>query len=975
MALLTQDEDEEAKTGRPSVTPEELAGLEESFALPDATKPETQEQASLDKKTETVTDDDEDGGWVTNIKGKAKGRGGKSKKKFILAGTGIVGGVSLVLIAIFMVILLIGQLKAVHFATVLRSTGFATSQLVMKKAYSQVAINATATVDSTGSVSPYEKTMLDRLRGINPDKTMKILNKEGAWSVVLEDGKPVGFELNGKRYLQDDFATEAFGEGNRVKFDELSPREKWTVKNNMVDKVSTEFAETLATDSRTFNNSFFKGFRQYFNIKGGKWAYKARELAGKSNKEALDTTREAAVTDITDGDAPGKSILPGVETVSHATQEELIQSVRDGERGRARKYATAAFEKLGGVNYKEIGATTESIGKVSDVVFAVTVYCTAYDIQNSLEEINKNKEGQAQRNAHDIQTTAEQIKSGEVTGPAVTTANTLWDGSKDIPPSEASPLYQEDIGNSLAGTEVDTLLENSPTAKIADTPLKTVLGYIEPFVFPILPPDSEAKTAAISTSCSFLLDPKTQTTIAAAEIGVTVAAAIATDGLAAGVKVALKTAMVTAVGIYGGNYLGEWIQSAIGDFAGTDFSGAETGIDRYNAGRISTDYMNSTVNRGVAYGRPLGKDEAVSIKKLAIEDLKTTESEKSLGHRYFAIDNPYSLVGSFAASAPTSMSSALLKGQASLASLGSKFSSVLSGSWGMNLAMNVSGSQQKVSAIARNDIAAQKDFFGVDQWGWTPQELYKIEKGDDSFDLVSNAVWVGEHNNGGVLDTKYDKCYTPEAQMDVPDEGCDAATLSTIEALHWRLYKLHSSVIDQINDTSVTDDNTGSDGPSNLTGTVDPNLPTGNEDELIQGIKDTGNILGGADLLSNNMKRTTLAVVLKLAQKYKFTINSTIRFGGGPHANGSAIDIGNINSAGVPTGQDYAAYNEEAAQFIVDAATLLPGKSWLGVSNDKFKVLANPIMAPKGGSADLDIPATTGATGAHFHLNVPADAE
>ncbi|MBA3679318.1 hypothetical protein H0W80_03985, partial [Candidatus Saccharibacteria bacterium] len=156
--------------------------------------------------------------------------------------------------------------------------------------------------------------------------------------------------------------------------------------------------------------------------------------------------------------------------------------------------------------------------------------------------------------------------------------------------------------------------------------------------------------------------------------------------------------------------------------------------------------------------------------------------------------------------------------------------------------------------------------------------------------------------------------------------------------------------------------------------TIDANLPQGTKDELITQIKDTHNVAGD-NLLNTQMKRTTLAVILKLAQKYKFTATSTIRGGGGPHSNGSAIDIVNINGKGVPSGQDYAPINEDADNFARDAATLLPGHSWMGVPNDHYKQIANPIMTTKGGSSDLDTPATTGATGPHFHLNCPADAE
>lgn len=958
MATLTPEKNDED-------TAKEIAQLEDDFSKPAYLRPEEQEQQAVDEKVGEETAEEDEGGWVTNVKAKTKKKS-SGKKKGLLIGAGISGSVGLVLVVLFLVMMFIGQLKAIHFATVLRSVGFATSQRVMKKAFSQIAINATTTPDSTGGVSAYQRSMLDRLRGINPDKTMKILNREGKWNVVTDKGTPIGFEVNGERFMQDDFAKELFPE--KGGYDKLSTRERWTVKNRMAD-AAKELPEVLGVSSRRNANSFQRGFLDYFNIKGGKWAQKARELAGKTPKEAFDETRRATVEDISAGDKP-RSILDGVNEAADGAQEALDESLKDGAKLRSGDYSERGFSRA---TRAQVGAFADGVGKVSDVVFFATIYCTAYDIQSSLEELNANKETQSQRNAYDIQTTADQIKSGEVNSQAVQAANMMWDGSENIPPADASPLYQNDIGKAVSGSP-DALLANSPTVQLHDTALKGVLDAIEPLVVPILPP-GPLKETVIKAGCDTILKPEFQVAVATTEIGVTIVASAVTGGGFAAAKAGVKIAVTTAIGIYGGNMLGEWMQTAISNYSGTDITGAETGVDKYNAGRITTDYMNSTVNRGVAYGRPLSKEEAISNKKVALAELKETEASKSFTHRYFAIDNPYSLTGTFAASAPTNMNSLALRTRASLAGVGNRFSALLSGSWGVDLALNATGLQQKVSAAAIDDVSAGKDFFGVDQWGWTPQEIYKIEQGDESFDVVANAGWVGERNVGGALDQKYEKCYKPEAQTEVPADGCDAATLGSYEALHWRLFKLHESVIDQINDTTITADERGGSESSLTGGTLGPDLPSGTEEELIQDIKDTGNILSGAEKLSKNMKRTILAVILKLAQKYKFTINSTIRSGAGPHGNGSAIDIGNINGAGVPTGQDYAAFNEEANQFVADAATLLPGRSWFGVSNDKFKATANPIMNPKGGSADLDIPSTTGATGAHFHLNVPADAE
>lgn len=167
---------------------------------------------------------------------------------------------------------------------------------------------------------------------------------------------------------------------------------------------------------------------------------------------------------------------------------------------------------------------------------------------------------------------------------------------------------------------------------------------------------------------------------------------------------------------------------------------------------------------------------------------------------------------------------------------------------------------------------------------------------------------------------------------------------------------------------------------SNTTGsssTIDPNLPQGTREELFAKIKASGKITANVDLLgAPQMKATILAVVLKLTEKYSFSIGSTYRNDGGPHSTGGAVDLGNINGQGVPTGEDYAGFNQIAADFIRDAATVNPGGAgaYIGVPNEKFKAIEEPIITGKGGTTLIETRANGLAQGAHFHINVAPNA-
>jgi hypothetical protein len=171
---------------------------------------------------------------------------------------------------------------------------------------------------------------------------------------------------------------------------------------------------------------------------------------------------------------------------------------------------------------------------------------------------------------------------------------------------------------------------------------------------------------------------------------------------------------------------------------------------------------------------------------------------------------------------------------------------------------------------------------------------------------------------------------------------------------------------------------TGACGGTSSGSTIDPTLPQGTAAELFEKIKATGKVTNVEKLGIPGMKATILAVVLKLTEKYSFTISSTLRPNdreGSPHKNGSAVDLVNINGQGVPMGEDYNGFNQIAADFIKDAATLLPpGGSYIGVPNERFKAIEEPIITSKGGSTLIETRANTLADGAHFHLNVPASA-
>src|SRR3990167_8174357 len=113
----------------------------------------------------------------------------KSKKKKVLFLLG--GSMGLGLAALFIVfIILIGSLKTVHFSTVLRSVGFARFQMYMRQHFAQTTFDAAVLTDErTGSAKLGERSLLDKMRRINPEKQLTVLGDEGTLKFKVKENK------------------------------------------------------------------------------------------------------------------------------------------------------------------------------------------------------------------------------------------------------------------------------------------------------------------------------------------------------------------------------------------------------------------------------------------------------------------------------------------------------------------------------------------------------------------------------------------------------------------------------------------------------------------------------------------------------------------------------------------------------------------------------------------------------------------
>lgn len=791
---------------------------------------EAMESKAEDTKEETPESEEKASNFWKGNKPTKSAATGAFKKKLAMAVIPVIVALLMMLIFIFS---LVGNLKAVHFATVLRSTGFAGSQLVMRRAFADTAYSAAVlSDDSVGRLDRPGRSMLDRLRGINTKKTMRGLADEGKFKVVTDaKGNTIGFEANGKRFLRDDIAGDLFkkADGTPKTYSDLGPREKLTLKNETLKISTNELADVLSAESRSFNNSFFKGFRAHFDIRTSKWAVKARDFLGKSPDDALRLERQQSVVEVESGDkapipvddataekaiadadakAP-KSSNDQVDKASTAVGDAVSDDLKKGLNLRSKEWVLKGFESVG-VN--DLAKFSDTAGKVSIAVFITTIYCTLRDLDKSLQTMNEVKEAEAQRYAHDIQTTSDQIKTGDTSAEAVAATNKTWDGHNGAPGAEQSPLYYQATGQDPANAPA-AALEGIPTAKLAENPVhdifSTIDGAFGGYAVSLIPGGTAVRDASLNAVCGVALNPIAQTTLAAADIAIQIAAAIGSGGLSVGIKEGVKSALVLGLGLYGGNALGEWLDTLIRNWSGTDFSGAASGTDKFSAGAVATDSMNSHMGRGATYGRLLSNDESKATKKIALAEVKNNSSKLPLSERYFAISNPYSLVGRMSAMVPTTSTSVMSRITSLPKFASSHLLSLFSGKNFTEGALSFAGLTDSAIAAPNTDFSSQNKFFNVDQWGWSPEELAKLET--EEFQIIQNASWVGNNISAEEQD-KFEECYKGFSDLKLPDH-CTTEFLSSDTALHWRVNKLYNSTIDQLAGTETESAETTAETP------------------------------------------------------------------------------------------------------------------------------------------------------------------
>ncbi len=665
----------------------------------------------------------------------------------------------------------LGPLKNTHFDTVIRTANFLRFQHVIKKQFSRATFEAA--VLSRESVGSFQRSSLlvKQLQLAVPDRQLKQLGRSGQVKWEFRDNRSFGHQViplretfkaitvGDQRFDIDEFAREAFG----ADYQDLSRRQKWTVESRFVTAVSPALGEKMALLPRHVRwNPMFQ-LRMKVGAKLSRWANKAKEYAGMDEDEARRLHIQETVERVSSPSA--SRVRPGSSELAQGAEDFEQETQAAREEGRAPPRAGEIANSL--------KTRVKLLSKGADVATWTTVACIVYEIAAYFASAEGQRASQAARFAFTSAASAVQPEApdGVDQAEAIGAANSDWDGVAGGPEDASkSQVYKE-----LTGQPVNT---NSAAYKneLNEVPLISPNNMFESFTKAIA---DAGGASGVSDFCGFMLAAGTQWVLTGAELLLSAISLGSIKGVTAGVRVVGEIGFHAAVG-YGVSELLDWlIGLAIRSYANTDFL-YEQGAARVGAMHVAYMSVAQNSNRTATMGAPMNADQAAAATVVAMEEYRAETNQSSFQNRYLAIDNPYSLLGRVVAVMPSNLTG--LSGQAQ--SVASFIGSILTSPF--KLIGSISGALSARTHAA--DTTFLKEQFGVDQWGWTNEELRRIDS-DSSFSL--SALLQNVEPRIAMLDARYNKCYDPTSfaiQSDRPDE-CTQEFLTSDDALYWRYYK------------------------------------------------------------------------------------------------------------------------------------------------------------------------------------------
>ncbi len=910
----------------------------------------------------------------TKLTGKA---GVKKKKGLLFFALGGIGASSLIIV-ILILIIMAGSLAIPNLAQNISSWQFArTSRLfrlsVQSNTEEKIAIDAATDTANQSMKSRFEKYRFwSVLDGWRPEKVVDNLKTTGV--LQYEYGEPQG--LTRRKPI-----VAVVINGERTPISETSwlhPVENYNNKINFSASMDAGLEESLRGTNSLVRSSVANKIREEVGVKSLVW-WEKKGTGYNGLKDAEANRLEAKKTyETIKGDAePSATGVQQIDDAARATEEAidgcvtndtcLDQAMADAREGKSSLPAVA----------EEAANSKLNVPALTALEFASTTYgiavplCIIYDgsLQKSGETIDQKNE-MLQRSYNGLMTAANQQMAGETTAKAIgATVRNMGNTNGSIPQQRG------------AGKPVDTSGITSPQgSSYGDfTLFNAILG-------------GGTTTDALNTiasACPVLTDWKTGVATGTVELVVGFFTGESSEAGAKFIELGVKKGLTEYTAKLAGEiftkktakrFIGEAAATAGGTLAakllvmskaGVEQNGLQTNEIKANNEDMGGALSSNEQNRKMFYGAPLTK-ESLGYNDMADRQyLAQQQSKKSPYERYVAMDNPQSLLSNVAVGL-----SSRVGNMQSLASFIGSIPSSFSRLGTMFLGLNTRAGFAAAASTTSN--------YNIIAWGDTEEETALIQNNQD-YRPLRNAELLAESHKADEIEAAYGSCYTDtqgtmiSGQQVVRDENgnvvadkgkCSPQNLGVHnptygdKVFRWRLEKRNTATVNHMVDMQTIVDNATSTAVGGVS--LDPNLPTGSNEELISQINATGNVTLESGASFSGVKNTMLAVYLKLAQKYKLRVSSTVRPGCNcPHGNGAAIDTDGVGGKA----PNYGSVDTEMQQFLTDAAGILPKGSWIGFPNEQYKSETMKTATPRGVTGDIDR-----GTGPHFHLNVPADA-
>ncbi len=831
--ITGNDAEDDTETDTGSLSPDDLADREADTETGGYSGAEQKERSKV--KPDSAKDSGFN--YRTEAKSFLKSTNANSssvyKKTGVIVGIGVLG---LIGILIVMLIGILSQLKVIHFGELLSATGYARFNGIMQERTTQNIFDASV-VEGEGSVRA--NRLVDRFSVRNAANQVSQLGRDGKFKIELENDRLTKVKFEGGEVSIDGISKKlGFGES----YEKLGWREKLTVRSEFSSQLQTQVGENLALEPRYVQGRVFSVISEKVGFKFQRWRNVGRDLLGKKPVEAIAEDNINSNKEISQGE-----VESGVSTIDEAAKEynneDRIRANIEENGGVLNKQAleTAVQEDI-----TKAAGLQEVASKISIGAMALSAACMANLTFSNVDKLAEENEKSASLMGLQPLAALDQTKQHKLTNTAYTTAAAQLNGAEQ----GAAYPYQTNQPVNLDKAEQPKIAPaTDPTYADMFASLTSPSNYSGiGFVVGLFPGGDALKKDADKKFCEHILSPQGMAEAAALDIAVmaivgtlTGGGEVAAEEVAgqATVRVAVKAlgealfstgkSLVSAEGIakgagtavaFGGYSL--ILQYVAMAFSGSTFSGSEQGAAYYDRAAVGTNVLQNRQVRS-QYGRPMTDAEARGGDAHYATVMRNGWNQKGLTQRYFAAENPFSLVGMASVYAPTNATGGLEIVRKGISTLGSALNP-------LSLASKLGIMTPVAKAYAADSYNPYGDQI---QWGFSPDELNKM-RNDPSYTITENEKHITPQQIS-TLDGTIGKCFDPATSQYSVNKGIDRATarggdcgadkLGTDEAFRYRLYKLDESIIA----TNQEDLSKPDDGPTPAASSPDTTTQAGTD--------------------------------------------------------------------------------------------------------------------------------------------------